>query len=57
MIIALFIFAIMFILCAAGTIFFIVIDNDNGNVLCGGLALLVGVAMSVVAMVQFAMGG
>lgn len=57
MIIALFIFAIMFILCAAGTIFSVVIDNDDGIVLCGGLTLIIGIAMSVVAMVQFAMGG
>lgn len=57
MIIAMFIFAILFILFAAGTVFFLFIDHDGGIVLCGSLVLLVGVAMSVVAMVQFAMGG
>lgn len=57
MIIALFIFAIMFILCTAGTIFSVVIDNDDGIVLCSNLTLIIGIAMSVVAMVQFAMGG
>lgn len=57
MIIAMFIFAILFILFAAGTVFFLFIDHDGGIVLCGSLVLLVGVAMSVVATVQFAMGG
>lgn len=54
MIIALFVFAVMFLLCAVGTIVSIIIDTDDGVVLCGGIGLIVGSAMSIMAIVQFA---
>lgn len=56
MTVTLFVFALLFLLCAVLAIIAIVLDTDDGIVLFGVLSLFIGCTLSVLAIVQFAQG-
>lgn len=56
MTVTLFVFALLFLLCALLAVIAVVLDADKGIVLFGVLSLLIGSTLSVLAIVQFAQG-